>query len=133
MLNACNTDRMKNISSLIILVSLVSVISLAAACGDDPVSYSEPVGLELKIESGKVVNSSVSGEKSITTESGNPYGAFVNAAKAELGREPARIVLTSATLVLGAMPQHDAIIRPRQSELSYRLEPGAVTGFAGSG
>jgi hypothetical protein len=91
---------MNNKYSLFSFLSLFCVC--AAACGEDPVSYSEPVGLELKIESSKVVNGSISNEKSITTESGNPYGAFITAAKAELGREPSRIVLTSATLQLGA-------------------------------
>jgi hypothetical protein len=91
---------MKNKYSLVSFLSLFCV--WAAACGEDPVSYSDPVGLELKIESSKVVNGSISNEKSITSESGNPYGAFVKAATAELGREPSRIALASATLQLGA-------------------------------
>jgi hypothetical protein len=72
------------------------------ACGDDPVSYSAPVGINLKAKSGEVSNNAISDEKGITTESGNPYGAFVNDASRTLGRDPARIEIDNLTLVLGA-------------------------------
>jgi len=73
-----------------------------AACGDDPVSFSAPVGINLKVKSGDVSNSAITDEKGITTESGNPYGAFVNDAHAKLGNDPARIELDKLTLTLGA-------------------------------
>lgn len=72
-----------------------------AACADDPLSYSAPVGINLKAESDKVQNNAaISDEKGITTESGNPYGAFVNDARAQLGRDPSRVEVE--TLTLGA-------------------------------
>lgn len=72
-------------------------------CGDDPVSYSAPVAINLKAESDKVQNNTaLSDEKGITTETGNPYAAFVSAARAELGRDPARIEVDRLTLTLGA-------------------------------
>jgi hypothetical protein len=81
--------------------SLVTLFALAA-CGDDPVSYSAPVGINLKAESGEVNGTAVSDEKGITTESGNPYGAFINDARARLGHEPNRVELDALELSLGA-------------------------------
>ncbi|MDQ3369818.1 MAG: hypothetical protein M3680_30740 [Myxococcota bacterium] len=77
-------------------------LSLVAACGDDPVSYSAPVGINLKAESGAVNGTALTDEKGITTESGNPYGAFVGSARSELGADPGRIELADLTLTLGA-------------------------------
>jgi hypothetical protein len=91
---------MKNLSTI-----LCSVAALAA-CGDDggtvPVEYSQPVGINLKVKSSDVVNGTISIEKGINTESSNPYGAFITAARNELGGvDPGRIELTAATLLLG--------------------------------
>lgn len=80
---------------------LASVVALAG-CADDPVSYSDPVGIKIKVESDKVVNDSITSDKSITTESGNPYGAFVSDAEAALGRSPSRIEVDTLTFELGA-------------------------------
>jgi hypothetical protein len=73
-----------------------------AACGDDPVSFSAPVGINLKAKSGDVSNNAISDEKGITTESGNPYGAFVAGAEAEIGGPPGSIEVDDVTLTLGA-------------------------------
>ena len=73
-----------------------------AACGADPVSYSAPVGINLTVKSGDVMNSAITDDKAITTESGNPYGAFVSDAQAKLGRDPSRIEIDNVTLTLGA-------------------------------
>ncbi|HUS32091.1 MAG TPA: hypothetical protein VMZ53_26510 [Kofleriaceae bacterium] len=74
-----------------------------AACGDDPVQFSEPVGIELKAKSGDVQNSTVDASKGITTESGNPYGKFISDAKAKLGgANPSTIEVDKVTLTLGA-------------------------------
>lgn len=84
-------------------------IALLAACGDDPVNYSAPVGIELKAKSGEVTSSnSITPEKSITTESGNPYGKFVADARAKLGRDPGHIELDEVTLTLGAQSSNVA-------------------------
>jgi len=82
---------------------LLTVSLLLAACGgDDPVSYSAPVGINLKAKSGDVKSGVINNEKGITTEQSNPYGAFVNAARGALGgRDPVRITVTSITLALG--------------------------------
>ena len=74
-----------------------------AACGTDPVGYSQPVGIELDAKSGDAANATVTESKDITTENGNPYGAFVNDATAKLGgTDPSRIELDRLTLTLGA-------------------------------
>jgi hypothetical protein len=80
----------------------ILALVLLAACGDDPVSFSEPVGIELKAKSGDVANMTLTPDKSITTESGNPYGKFIDDAKAKLGKDPGRIELDAVTLTLGA-------------------------------
>lgn len=75
-----------------------------AACGDDPINYSDQVVLNLKGDADKVnVSTNVlTDEKNITTESGNPYGAFVNDARGALGHDPSRIEVESVSLLLGA-------------------------------
>ncbi|MBI4951874.1 MAG: hypothetical protein HY908_07550 [Myxococcales bacterium] len=80
-------------------VVAATVPSLAACT--QPAAYSEPVAIELKAKSSDAANGVVSEEKGITTESGNPYGAFVHAARAELGHDPATIELADASLLLG--------------------------------
>ena len=72
-----------------------------AACGADPVSFSQPIGINLKAKSGDVSGTTISEEKAITTESGNPFGAFVNDATAKIGRSPGEMRIDSLTLTLG--------------------------------
>lgn len=79
------------------------LLVLLTACGSDPVQYSAPVGIELKAKSGDVSGSVVSEQKDITTETGNPYGAFVKSSMDKLnGRNPSRIEIDQLTLTLGA-------------------------------
>jgi hypothetical protein len=80
--------------------SLVALV-LLAACGDDPVNYSAPVGINLKVKSGDVSNNTISDEKGITTESSNPYGAFVAEARTRIGHDPGSIAVDGLTLTLG--------------------------------
>lgn len=81
----------------------ILAVALLAACGDDPVSYSAPVGIELKVKSGEVSPSNaLTPEKGINTESGNPYGAFIADANRKLGRDPGEIALDKVTITLGA-------------------------------
>jgi hypothetical protein len=81
-------------------LSILSAAVLLASCGSDPVSYFAPVGISLDAKSADVTAGQVSADKNITTESGNPYGAFVNAAVKALGGSPSRIGVASATLAL---------------------------------
>jgi hypothetical protein len=86
--------------------SLVASALLASlACGADPVSYSAPVGINLKASGDEARSGVVVDEKNVNTESGNPYGAFVGAARTQLGREPGRIEVAKVTLTLGGTSQ----------------------------
>ncbi|HQR29815.1 MAG TPA: hypothetical protein PLL32_05345 [Anaeromyxobacteraceae bacterium] len=58
------------------------------------------MGISLDARSGDVVAGQIHVDKNVSTETGNPYGAFVNAAVKALGHAPSRIVVTSATLTL---------------------------------
>jgi hypothetical protein len=82
------------------LLALAPLALLAACGGKDPVAYSAPVGISLPVASKDASSGSISVGKNINTESGNPYGAFVNAARARIGHDPSRIVLTATTLTL---------------------------------
>ena len=79
--------------------SLLALLAFAA-CGDDPINYSQPVGIELKTKSSDAVNNAIDAEKNINTESGNPYGAFVTEAKNRIGHDPSRIELEKLTITL---------------------------------
>ncbi len=83
---------------------VIACLPVAAACGeDDPVSYSEPVGIELKGDADKVVAGVLTDDKGITTESANPYGAFIGSARDALnGADPTRIDVSMVTMTLGA-------------------------------
>jgi hypothetical protein len=82
-------------------IAYLSLLFLIA-CGDDPVSYSAPVGINMKAKSSDTANGVVSNEKGINTESGNPYGAFVTDAQNKIGRAPAEIDVDRVDLFLGA-------------------------------
>jgi hypothetical protein len=82
----------------------LAALALAAGCGgSDPVSYSAPVGINLKAKSGDVSQTVISEEKEITTESSNPYGKFIDDAHAQLGgNDPSRVEIEHLSLLLGA-------------------------------
>jgi hypothetical protein len=84
----------------IALLALSTWLPAACGGGDDPVSYSAPVGIELKADADKVVDTTITDEKGITTESGNPYGAFVQEARNELGHDPGEIDVTGVDIRL---------------------------------
>ena len=84
-----------------IAILAVLLVPILLACGDEVVNYSAPVGINTKLRSTDVgAGGAVLLTKNINTESGNPYGAFVNAAARALGRPPSRIAVTYLTLEL---------------------------------
>ncbi|TQF15974.1 hypothetical protein FJV41_10905 [Myxococcus llanfairpwllgwyngyllgogerychwyrndrobwllllantysiliogogogochensis] len=84
---------------LLVLLTAQALIG----CGGDAVSYSAPVGINLKAKSSDTVNATVTSQKGISTESGNPFKVFVDTAREKLnGRQPSRVELASLTLTLGA-------------------------------
>lgn len=93
---------MKRLSSCA-LALVIAGVGLLACGGDDPVNFSAPVAINLKSKSDDVKTGGVvSEEKGITTESGNPFGAFMNDARKALGgKDPGRLELTEVSLLLG--------------------------------
>jgi len=86
----------------LVILNVLGAVLGVAACGSDPVSYSVPVGITLKAKSADVSGTTITEDKAITTETSNPYGAFVNDARTKLGRDPTRIEVDRLTLTLGA-------------------------------
>jgi hypothetical protein len=87
-----------NNANLPLLLALIA--PLAAGCGSDSaVSYSAPVAISFNnIKPG--TSNAILEDKSITNPSGNPWGKFLSDAKAKLGHDPSRIVVTGATIEL---------------------------------
>jgi hypothetical protein len=79
-----------------------ALVAVSAACGDDPVSFSEPVGIRMTADSGDLVDGRIEEDKNINTESGNPYGAFIDSARAEVGGDPSAIEVDEVTITLDA-------------------------------
>jgi hypothetical protein len=82
---------------------------LAAGCGGsgsndlNTVGYSGPVSIRLdKFKDDEVRNGAFDVDKNLSTETGNPYGAFLNAARGALGRAPAAVLVDRVTLTLGS-------------------------------
>jgi hypothetical protein len=120
-------------------------LAVCAACDGDPVSYSAPVGITLKVRSVDAMNGVVANEKSINTESGNPYGAFVSDARARIGRDPALIDVESVELRLGAgatgvaalgdifASSVDLVFQMNDTNINYPIATGAIGADAGVG
>lgn len=83
------------------LLSVASLMACGGGGGDGVSSYSEPVGINMTAKSNDVSGGSLTLEKNITTESGNPYGEFVNNANKNLGHDPGRIELVGLVLSMG--------------------------------
>jgi hypothetical protein len=84
------------------LLWLALFVTVLAACGDDVVSHSGPVGIHLAFSSGDVSGGRVGDDKNINTESGNPYAAYMAEAREVLGHDPSRIEVDSLTVRLVA-------------------------------
>jgi hypothetical protein len=119
-------------------------LALCAACGSDPVTYSAPVGIHLKARSGNAGGGVVSDEKSINTESGNPYGAFISEARARIGRDPGivdvervELSLLAGSTGVSALGEVfggsvDVLFQPSDAPRPYPVATGEV-GDAASG
>lgn len=90
-------------------LAFIAIPTLVAACGDtagtnaNTVNFSGPVAINIdKFKDGEVRNEAFDVDKNVNTESGNPYGAFLQQARAVLGRPPAAVLVDRATMTLGA-------------------------------
>jgi hypothetical protein len=91
----------KHIRSASALALCVAASTAGCGGGSEPVSYSAPVGINVKAKGDAVKAGVVAEDKNINTEIGNPYGAFVAAARQKLGRDPGRIDISAVDLRLG--------------------------------
>lgn len=87
----------------LILAIAMSLAALGVGCGRH--SYSAPVGVNLSAASGDVAAGTLSSDKLITLETGNPYGGFLSAARTKLGKDPSNVEVGGLTLFLGADSQ----------------------------
>ncbi len=95
--------RLALIASVVASVATSVAPIVVAGCTTEPRSYSASVSIHLKLKSGDTESSVVTNEKGITTESGNPFGAFVAEAQRTLGgHDPAVIDVDKVELRLGA-------------------------------
>jgi hypothetical protein len=81
---------------------ITTSLLILVACGDDPISVSDQVDLKITISSGDVAGGEVFADKNVNTESGNPYGVFVQGARDEIGGDPGRITVDAVALTLEA-------------------------------
>lgn len=81
---------------------MATLWALALFGCDSAASYSAPVAINLKAKSGDVLQNVVSDTKSMSSQMGNPYGAFISAAQQKLGRDPSRIEITALAIRLDA-------------------------------
>ena len=81
---------------------LISLGLLVGCGGDDPVSVSDVVDLKLTLSSGDVTTGGLRDEKNVNTESGNPYGVFVQTARDEIGGDPSRITVEATGVTVDA-------------------------------
>ena len=100
----------RRFTGLAMIVATVSLAGCASnAVGGDglnTMNFSRPVSIRIdKFKDGEVRNESFDVDKSINTESGNPYGRFLQQARTALGRAPAAVVVERVTLTLGADSQ----------------------------
>jgi hypothetical protein len=80
---------------------MLAATGLLAGCDEDPVNATGRIVIELSgISQGDIVDGSVSNAKNVSTESGNPYHAFLVQANSTLGGDPARIRVEAAEITL---------------------------------
>lgn len=77
--------------------TFVAGVLLASAC--KPEAVVDDVGINLNVSDADLdANNILITEKNISTEQGNPYGAFLSTIREQLGDEPASIFLETATV-----------------------------------
>lgn len=115
-------------------VLALGVAAFLAACGDDPVAYSETVSVKLSgIKNGDIQNDQASEDKNINTESGNPYGEFVKRARDRLGgRDPGAIEIVKATVQVHADSKNVSTIEVVFADLELFIADSQTTIPVGS-
>ncbi len=81
----------------LLLISCFVGLALVG-CSDDPVFTSGQVGISLGLKEGAIVGDQIDSRKNVSTESGNPYGAFIQEVKDEFGDSPREIRIEAVSL-----------------------------------
>jgi hypothetical protein len=119
---------MKNIA----LALLLSITGLAAGCGGHNL-YSSPVGVNLHAQSGDVSSGTITQDKMIISQSGNPYATFLAAARAKFGKDPSDVGVGGLTLVLGAGSTGVTLLEQvftGQVDVLFWMQPGSGNSFS---
>lgn len=119
---------MKKIS----LSLLLSIAGLAAGCGGHNL-FSAPVGVNLHAQSGDVSSGTITQDKMIINQSGNPYATFLAAARAKFGKDPSDVGVGGLTLVLGAGSTGVTLLEQvftGQVDVLFWMQPGSGNSFS---
>jgi len=81
----------------------MSLATVGIGCGHN--SYSGQVAINLDTKSSDVSAGTITTDKSITAEAGNPYALFLSNAQAKLGKVPSNVQVSGLTLFLAATSQ----------------------------
>ena len=123
------------------LVTAISLATLGVGCGHN--SYSSQVAINLDAKSGDVTAGTITTDKSISVETGNPYALFLSNARAKLGKDPSNVQVSGLTMFLGANSQGvialeqvftgpvDVLFLMSDSKTSYSV--GHFTSYTGPG
>lgn len=84
-----------------IFAAVLLALVLHAGCGDDPAAVTGPITLTISsINESDIDNGVVWKDKNISSESGNPWGEFIDDAQSQLGGDPSEFEFISATVTL---------------------------------
>lgn len=137
---------MKELLRMMVLsaVSVGACSPTANLDGDTPLNtagYSGPVSIRVdKFKDDEVRNGVFDEDKNVNTETGNPYGAFLQDARTRLGRAPAAVLVDRATVGLGpdsrgVLGLHEIFAGPLTLYLAtsaVRVDVGTVAAPTGS-
>lgn len=125
------------------MMTVLLLLPGVLGCGDDPVSATGRIVIRLSgMNEGDIVGGTLEEMKNISTESGNPYAAFVRDAEAALGREPGRIDVTAVQITLsgdsrGVAGLEEVFTGPvdvfLEADVGGRVAVGRVTNPTGTG
>jgi hypothetical protein len=104
---------------------LLGIAGFGAGCGHN--TYSAPVGVNLHAQSGDVSSGTLTREKQIALQTGNPYAGFLIDARTKLGKDPSDVGVGGLTLFLGAQSIGVTVLEQvftGQVDVLFRLPSG---------
>lgn len=113
-----------------VLLSGLVALTLVG-CSDDPAFTSGQVGISLGLKEGAIVGDQIDTRKNVSTESGNPYGAFVSKVENEFGDTPREIRIEAVSLQIQDTKDDVAVFEdlwPETAEV-FLAADDTVSGF----